>query len=148
MGKEKITQFLKKHQGIYLDSMVFIYFFEENREFINEVSAIFQATEKGKNKAFVSKLILAELLVLPYRKNKKEIIIQYLDLLYNFPNLQLVPVNDEILIRTASLRAKTNLSTPDAIHAASALEAESSGFITADQKLKCPQLETFYLKPE
>lgn len=148
MAEEKISQFLKKHQKIYLDAMVFIYLLENNPRFIKEVLPIFRAVEKGKNQAFSSKLTLTEILVHPYQLKDKELITYYLDFLYGFPHFELVPISDTILVKSAALRADTNLKTPDAIHLGSAIESSVSAFITADTRIKYPDLDIFYLNPK
>ncbi|MFB6182396.1 MAG: type II toxin-antitoxin system VapC family toxin [Candidatus Magasanikbacteria bacterium] len=146
MNKEEIHKFLDEHRNIYLDVMIFIYYFEENLEFLDQVTAIFEAIEQDRNKGFVSKLIFSELLVHPYKKDMNRLIVNYIDFLHNYPNLKLIPAKEEILINSASLRAQHNLSTPDAIHTASAIEAGCTGLITADQQIKCSKLDILCLE--
>lgn len=145
---EELEQFLKEHPQIYLDAMIFIYLFEDFPQFQKEASFIFNSIEKNKNQGLTSKLTISEILVQPYRMEAKPTVNRYLNFLYNFPHLKLIPINDSILLKTASLRAESNLKTPDAIHITSALEKEASGFITADQQIKIPSeinLDIFYL---
>lgn len=148
---DDLKQFLEEHSSLYLDAMIFVYLFEDYPQFGEEVSSIFESIEENENQGFTSKLTLSEILVQPYRLKAKPTVNRYLNFLYNFPHLELISINDSILLKTASLRAKSNLRTPDAIHVTSALEKGASGFITADQQIKPPSevdLDMFYLTEE
>lgn len=50
------------------------------------------------------------------------------------PSWQLVPISFEVLRRAAVIRAEHNLKPPDAIQAASAIEAKCDLFLTNDRK--------------
>jgi len=54
------------------------------------------------------------------------------DLLLHSANVRLVPIARAVLERAAALRAATNLKTPDAIHAATALIEGCTLFVTND----------------
>jgi predicted nucleic acid-binding protein len=47
-----------------------------------------------------------------------------------------IPINRQILETAAQLRASTHLKTPDAIHAATALESGCTLFVTNDPAFK------------
>jgi predicted nucleic acid-binding protein len=47
--------------------------------------------------------------------------------------MQLIPISQTVLKQAANSRAKTNLKTPDAIHAATALSINCTQFITNDK---------------
>lgn len=51
-------------------------------------------------------------------------------------NLSVIPVNRQILIEAAKLRANVNIKLPDAIHAATALLTQCSTFLTNDQRFQ------------
>ncbi|QYO61980.1 PIN domain-containing protein [Leptolyngbya sp. 7M] len=48
----------------------------------------------------------------------------------------MIRINQPILRSAAQLRATTNLKTPDAIHAATALAARSTLFLTSDSQFR------------
>ena len=60
----------------------------------------------------------------------------YRDMLQNSLEFRLLPISLSILERAASLRALHGLKTPDAIHAASALEAGCVLLVTNDPVFK------------
>lgn len=61
-----------------------------------------------------------EVLVLPLRNVDTSLIADYEQLLFS-SEIQLIPISKSVLREAANLRATTNLKTPDAIHAATAL---------------------------
>ncbi len=133
----EVTTFLKdcKGQKIALDTMVFIYAFEEHPTYLPIIRPFFRAVEKGEVEAVTSTLTLAECLVQPYRKKDMALAARYRVLFRNFPNLSVIPVTDDIAERTALLRANYRLKTPDAIQLASALVSGSRSFLTNDEAL-------------
>ncbi|MBD0385183.1 MAG: PIN domain-containing protein [Nostoc sp. C3-bin3] len=48
----------------------------------------------------------------------------------------MIPVNRQVLIEAAQLRASINIKLPDAIHAATALLAQCSTFLTNNQRFR------------
>lgn len=73
-----------------------------------------------------------EALVLPLRNNDLLLLETYEQLLLS-EEMQLIPISQSVLKQAANLRARTKLKTPDAIHAATALSANCSQFLTNDQ---------------
>lgn len=133
----EITAFLKglKGQKVTVDTMVFIYAFEEHPTYLPIIKPFFSAVEKGEMEAVTSTVTLAECLVQPYRKKDMALASRYRILFRNFPNLSVLPLTDDIAERTALLRANYRLKTPDAIQLATALISGSHSFLTNDESL-------------
>lgn len=125
-----------KGKIIGLDTMVFIYHFEENQIYSSLTFSIFESLEKGNFNAVTSVLTLLEILVKPKKENNSLLTERYKLLLETFPNLQVKTLNENIADIASSLRAKYNLNTPDAIQIATSLEAKANVFITNDATLK------------
>ena len=51
-------------------------------------------------------------------------------------SLQMLPVNRDVLVAAARLRAETSIKLPDAIHAATAQITGCSYFLTNDTRVK------------
>ncbi len=133
---EKIESILKHYAQTAIDTCMFIYQFEGKNKFSNLTYKIFSKIESGKIAAYCSTLILTEILTLPYRLGKLKEAVEYELLIKTFPNLSITPVNDEIAVNSAIIRAKYNLNTADSIHISTALFNKCPIFITNDFKLK------------
>ena len=125
-----------KGKIIGLDTMVFIYHFEENQAYSPLTFSIFESLEKGNFKGITSILTLLEILVKLKKENNSLLVERYKLLLETFPNLQVQEINENIADIASSLRANYNINTPDAIQIATSLEAQADIFITNDATLK------------
>jgi predicted nucleic acid-binding protein len=124
-----------KNQKVGLDTMVFIYAFEEHPGYLPLLKNFFGVLEKGEIEAVTSTITITECLVHPYRKNDFSLAAQYMVLFRNFPHLSIIPLTDDIAERAAFLRARYNLKTPDAIQVATALVSGSRAFLTNDENI-------------
>jgi predicted nucleic acid-binding protein len=125
---------LKSHR-IAIDTMIFIYAFEEHPAYAFFLRGFFSALEKGEMEAVTSTVTIAECLVQPYRRKDFALAARYLVLFRNFPHLSVAPVTDEIAERAAFLRAHYSLKTPDALQLATARLSGSRFFLTNDESL-------------
>jgi predicted nucleic acid-binding protein len=82
--------------------------------------------------AVTSELTLAEVLVKPIRDGNSTARDTYDRMLRTKPFLSVLPINRDILVDAAGLRAATSLKLPDAIHAATALLRGCTTFLTND----------------
>ncbi|MEA5626282.1 type II toxin-antitoxin system VapC family toxin [Nostoc sp. UHCC 0251] len=117
---------------IYIDTPVLIYSIEWNPEYYSLLQPLWLKFQTGEIQIISSELILMEALVLPLRNNDTFLLNVYEELLLS-ENMRLVPISQPVLRQAASLRATTNLKTPDAIHAATALSVNCNQFITNDK---------------
>lgn len=125
-----------KGKVVGLDTMVFIYHFEENQAYSPLTFSIFESLEKGNFNGITSILTLLEILVKPKKENNLLLTERYKLLFETFPNLQVKEINENIADIASSLRANYNVNTPDAIQIATSLEAKADIFITDDATLK------------
>jgi predicted nucleic acid-binding protein len=132
-----MTSFLRSLTGqkVALDTMIFIYAFEEHPTYVPVLRTFFSAVERGEIEAVTSTVTIAECLAQPYRKKNFALAAQYMVLFRNFPHLSVIPVSDEIAERAAFLRAHHNIRTPDALQLATALLSGSRFFLTNDETL-------------
>ncbi|MGD1701805.1 type II toxin-antitoxin system VapC family toxin [Dapis sp. BLCC M229] len=121
---------------IYIDTSVVIYTIEVNPNYWELLQPLWQKFQAGQVELITSELTLMESLVLPLRQSNINLIATYEDLLLSSV-LQLIPISLPILREAARLRAtKLSLRTPDAIHAATAIAAGCTQFLTNDRKLR------------
>lgn len=121
---------------VAIDTSLFIYLFGENSEYLEKSSKIFRAIEKGKYKGIFSVIGMIGILTGPKKKGQSGIAAEYEYRLRNFPNLSIVGINERIVWLSSDLRAKYGITTPDAIHIATAIDAGAEKFITNDKALK------------
>lgn len=121
---------------IGLDTSLFIYLFEENPSFFEKSSKIFRAIEKGKYKGVFSVIGMIEILTGPKKQGRIGMSAQYEYHLRHFRNLSIIGINERIVWLSSDLRAKYGITTPDAIHIATAIDVGAQKFITNDKALK------------
>jgi predicted nucleic acid-binding protein len=128
-----------KEGPICLDTCVFIYLIEENREYLDIILPLFEAIDRGIVEAVTSGITLFETLVVPYRKSDDQLAEQYEKLLLNGRGLKMYELDRDLLMQGAYLKAKFGIKTPDALQIAAAKVGGCSAFITNDRRL--PKIE-------
>lgn len=121
---------------IYLDTNIYIYFFEDNPHYANQIEQLLILITKKNATLVVSTLLLSEILVSPYKTNNKKLLQLYQNIDQTISNLNFIPLHKKIADKAAFIRAKYGIKTPDAIHLATAIEQQVDIFITADQQLR------------
>jgi predicted nucleic acid-binding protein len=127
---------LSSYSTLYLDTSVYIYFFEDNAEFGDAAERILTTAIEQSLPVFASALLFTELLTLPFKIHHLDLMNLYLHLPFTIPSLHTIPLSTKIAMRAAQLRAQYNLRTPDAIHLATAIDQQADCFICADKKLR------------
>jgi len=122
---------------IYLDTNVFIKAVEGLDEAASPAKTLIQALRHRRSGiAATSEITFAEVLApakradaLPLHMKRRA----YLDLLLWSGFIALIPVNRDILIETAALRAVGRFKLPDAVHLVSAVRVRCRFFVSADR---------------
>ena len=120
---------------VALDTSIFIYFIEENPNYLPLVEPLFEAIDAGELEAVTSSLTLLEVLVIPFRFSNGALIDRYETLLTKSQGLRLVDLDRDFLRAVAQVRASTRAKTPDAIQLAAAMAAGCSVFLTNDDRI-------------
>lgn len=137
---------LGAHKVIALDSCVWIYHLENHPDYATLTRQVLEAVEGGSCQAVSSELTLQEILVRPLQMELQDVADEYELLLSGFPNLSLKPINREILLQAATIRASHGLRTLDAIVSATARAAGATLLVTNDRHLsKVPGIQVFCL---
>jgi len=131
-----IIERLKQNHSVCVDSMILIYFIEEDPRYLQVVRELFRLVEEGKIHAFSSYLTLLEVLVQPLKKQRRDLVNKYKEILSNARGFRLFPVNGEIAEQGARIRAWYKFKVPDAIQLATALCQGAGVFVTNDKQLK------------
>ncbi len=123
---------LRGHQRVLIDSSVWIYHFEQHREFGATANRVIQGMEEGAFRGISSELTLLELSVRPLQLGRQDVADEYELLLSYFPNLELEPISRDILLYAAALRARHRVRAPDAILLATAVHSRATAAVTND----------------
>ena len=116
---------------VYLDANPVIYSVENHPVYWPLLQPLWQAA-KGKTIEIVSSdLVLMETLIGPLKSGDTALANAY-EQLFQQAQTRLLPITHATLRRAAQLRATTKLKTPDALHAATALDASCALFVTND----------------
>lgn len=119
---------------IYWDSMVFVYLLERNPTYFPLVKTIHEEMRRRGDTLCTSIFSVGEVLVAPRKLGSQS----GADRILRFfagGTLRLLPYDLETANQFALVRAWTGASPPDAIHLASAAQAQVDLFLTNDRKL-------------
>lgn len=119
---------------IYWDSMLFVYWLENNPRFAARVAAIHERMRERKDELITSAVTLGEVLAGAYRKGPESRAAEVRTALLSLLS-EVVPFTADAADSYAKIRGRTNISSPDAIHLACAATAGTDLFLTNDENL-------------
>lgn len=116
---------------VYLDANGLIYSVERVEPYRTLLEPLWQTAQDGAVTIVSSPILIVEALVKPLRDGNTEIEMQYREL-FEANAVRFLDASYPVFEDAARLRAVASLTTPDAIHAATALRADCSLFVTND----------------
>jgi predicted nucleic acid-binding protein len=116
---------------VAIESCALIYGLDRHPTYGPLVAPVWAAARAGQIDLVASELTITETLVFPLRSGDARTLSDYETALFG-SDLRLLPMTQTVLRDAARLRAGLNLRTPDAIHAAAALDAGAALFVTND----------------
>jgi predicted nucleic acid-binding protein len=116
---------------VYLDANPIIYSVERHPVYWPLLQPLWHAAKGKSIEILSSDLALLETLVGPLKTGNTALASAY-ELLFQHSQTQLLPITHAILRIAAQLRATTKLKTPDALHAATAIDVGCALFVTND----------------
>ena len=122
---------LPSNGPIYLDASPCIYSVERIQPYQALLEPLWKQAQAGQFTVVSSELVVSEILVRPLREGNKLAETLFRALLAS-NEVRLIAATRSLWEETARLRANSGLKTPDALHAASALQAECTLFVTND----------------
>jgi predicted nucleic acid-binding protein len=132
---DELSKRLAKAKVIGLDTPIFIYFLENNKRYGPLAQLTINGIEKGKWQGVTSTITLMEITVRPWQLGRESAAREYEAVLVHFPNLSVVDVDRNVARAAAQLRAKYNVSPPDALQVAASLSYGAKAFLTNDKRL-------------
>jgi len=127
-----LAAFLRRHRKIALDTSIFIYQLESNPIYVGLTDGIFRWLEQPNHAGITSTITMTELLVPAYRGAGEVQVNEFYALLVTYPNLDWIAPDLNIADMAARIRALHRLRTPDALQAATAVQAQATGLLTND----------------
>jgi len=121
---------------VYIDANAAIYSVEKIEPYWNLLQPLWGAAQAGHVTIISSELLFFETLVKPFQQGDAVLEASFRSLLLHSYEVQLQPITLSILETAARLRATAGLKTPDAIHAATALAAQTTLFLTNDSHFR------------
>jgi predicted nucleic acid-binding protein len=132
---DKLSKRLARAKVIGLDTPLLIYFLENNERYGELARITINGIEKGKWEGVTSTITLMEITVRPWQLGRESAAREYEAVLVHFPNLSVVDVDRNVARAAAQLRARYNVSPPDALQVAASLSYGAKAFLTNDKRL-------------
>lgn len=119
-----------------IDTMVFIYYFEDHVEHADRADAVIRHARNDLFEAVVTPVTAAELLVKPLQAERPDIADQYRSAITHLDNTSRSDISWNTGCMAGALRARYGLPLPDMFQVAFALEKGSCALITNDRALR------------
>ena len=119
---------------IYWDTMLFIYWMEDNPQFAQRVDAIYSRMQERQDTLLTGAFTFGEVLAGAYRKGAVQAANESRHLLRDVVS-EVVPFTEETADHYARIRGALGLPSADAIHLACAAQAGTDLFLTNDKRL-------------
>jgi predicted nucleic acid-binding protein len=132
----KLTQALRSHQQIGIDTAPFIYLWEKHPRYFRLSEELFRYLSSSDAYGATSIITLIEACIYPQRQGRADLVTIYENALLHSRQVQMWPVNVEIAHCAVKLRAEYNIHIPDALHLATAITAGATMFVTNDRQLQ------------
>ena len=133
---DRFTERIRSFSVIGLDTAIFIYHFEENPTYLPLTRELLSSIEMGERKGVTSAITLMEIIVKPLTMGQVDVARKYEAMLVNFPNLDIVDLDRDVIRQAARLRAEYRIRPPDALRVGASLLYGADVFITNDGLLK------------
>ena len=117
--------------SVYVDANAIIYSVERIEPYRGLLAPMWQEARAGRFTLASSELVVLETLIKPLREGNARLEMLFRSI-FVAAEMELIPATLAIWEDAARIRATTGLKTPDALHAASALQAECALFLTND----------------
>jgi predicted nucleic acid-binding protein len=124
---------------VYWDSMLFVYLVERHAAYFSITKSLHEAMKRRGDTLCTSIVTVGEVLVGPRKLGSQSGADRIVDF-FAARTVRVLPFDMETAIQFSFVRAWTTASPPDAIHLASAAQAQVDLFFTNDRKLLSLQI--------
>lgn len=119
---------------IYWDSMLFIYWLDDNPHFAKRVASIYTRMNEREDELITSAVTVGEVLAGVYRKGQTSRADEVRNALLSLL-MEVIPFTSETADHYAKIRGGMKIASPDAIHLACAASAKTDLFLSNDKNL-------------
>ena len=119
---------------IYWDTMLFIYWLEDNPKFAKRVEAVRLRMEQRHDRLITASFTVGEVLAGCYRQGAPELAEESQKWMHSIVS-EILPFTTQTSDYYGRIRAMPGISSADAIHLASAAQAGTDLFLTNDKRL-------------
>jgi uncharacterized protein len=119
---------------IYWDSMLFIYWLENNPHYAGRVQQIRERMKDREDRLCTSAFTVGETLVGLHKRDEAEIATRVRKFFLESA-IEIIPYTNDLADSYAQIRARQSVSSADAIHLACAASANTDLFLTNDKNL-------------
>lgn len=142
----KLPRRLTGRKGVVLDTMIFIYLFEDSPQFGSVSEFIIEQGGLGKFESIITPITAAELMVKPLQNKRHDLADRYRLALRSMQNVVPVAFSFETGLLAGSLRAKYGLPLPDMFQVACTMQSKTPTLITNDKAMEqIEEAEVFLL---
>ena len=146
---DKISSVLARIRGhrVYIDTNVFIYFFDQHAEYFDIVVPFFQLFNDGLSLAYTGDAAVAETLYKPYQADDTERVSEFKLFFSDDEFITVLPHNSKVFEMAAELSPKRGMKLIDALHYATAYNAGCQFILTNDMGFKSSEaVEVIHLQ--
>ena len=131
---DKVSDALARIQGqrVYIDTNIFIYFFERHERYFDYVLPFFQAFNEGTSLAYTGDAAVAETLYKPYQISDALRVSEFKEFFNNDEFITVLPHTKKVFELAAELSPKRGMKLIDALHYATAALAGCKFILTND----------------
>lgn len=134
MEQKKLKEQLALHSRVFVDTPIFIYFFEKNKKWEELVKTIFKLAEKKELKLVTSTITTLEVITGLKKEGAEEEIEKFKNMLEDF-EVGILDFKEDHVELAAQLRVDYKFKTPDSIQLALAFKEDISYFLSNDKQL-------------
>ena len=124
---------LKREPAVlYLDANVFIFAALNTEEYGGKALALLKKIQQGEVQAITSALTFDEIFWEVKKNRGMEKALEAAEAMLNFPNLEIISADREVISTALQIIRKYHLAPRDAIHAATALMKKAETLVSTD----------------
>ncbi len=145
---DKINAVLSRIQGqrVYVDTNIFVYFFEQHERYFDAVVLFFKLFNSGLSLAYTGDAVVAEILYRPYQLNDMVRVSEIKIFFGDAEMITVLPHSTKVFELAAELSPKRGMKLIDALHYATAAIAGCSFILTNDAGFSSGgEIEVIYL---